>query len=44
MPCEIWDARSLGESHPPDVWAGLFLCKSILHDFTLVPIKNCTTS
>lgn len=44
MPCENWDAHSLGGSQPPDVWAGLFLCKSILRDFTLMPIKNYTTS
>jgi len=44
MPSEIWDAQSLGRSQPPGVWAGLFLCRSILHDFTLMPIKNCTTS
>ena len=42
MHCEIWDAHSLRRSQPPDVWIGLFLCKSVLRDFMLMPIKNYT--
>lgn len=44
MPCEIRDAYSLGRSQHPDVWAGLFLYKVVLRDFTLMPIKSYTTS